>query len=203
MFQPPLQQLDPSQTPPPSSSIDLESQLQETQAQTPLPLNQEISQTPEAQPPHFTTVNSEIWLQMPQTQAPQPHSSMEIELLHLPPPTLQRLSPAINAQQINVVTVKQISLEWPNIIMAFCFEAAIQIALQYEKTQQSKLPISFYLRSLSILLTFVSLLSSQLISKRFPGISKVLEKVAIFLATFAFFTTIATPLAFPAAEVQV
>ncbi|KAJ6707271.1 hypothetical protein OIU85_027607 [Salix viminalis] len=189
-----FQLLDPSQTPP-SSSIDLESQLPETQTQTSLALVQEISQTPETQPPHFTAVSSEIWLQIPQTQAPQPHSSMEIELLHLPPPTPQRPSPAITAQQINAVTVTQISLEWPNVIMAFCFEAAIQIALQYEKTQQCKLPIAFYLRSLSILLTFVCLLSSKLISKRFPGISKVLEKVAIFLATFAFFTTIATPLA--------
>ncbi|KAJ6766807.1 IMAP FAMILY MEMBER 1 putative-RELATED [Salix purpurea] len=155
MFQQPLQPLDPSQTPPPSSSIDLESQLPETQAQTSLALAQEISPTP------------------------------------------QRPSPAINAQQINGVTAKQISLEWPNMIMTFCFEAAIQIALQYEKTQQSKLPLAFYLRSLSILLTFVSLLSSHLISKKFPEISKVLEKVAIFLATFAFFTTIATPLALP------
>ncbi|KAJ6766803.1 IMAP FAMILY MEMBER 1 putative-RELATED [Salix purpurea] len=192
-----FQLLDPSQTPPStSSSIDLESQLPETQAQTSLALVQEISQAPETHPPLFTAVNSEIWLQIPHTQAPQPHSSMEIELLHLPvPPTPQRPSPANNAQQINVVTVTQISLEWPNVIMAFCFEAAIQIALQYQKTQQSKLPIAFYLRSLSILLTFASLFSSQLISKKFPGISKVLEKVAIFLATFAFFATIATPLA--------
>uniref|UniRef100_A0A6N2N6B0 Uncharacterized protein n=1 Tax=Salix viminalis TaxID=40686 RepID=A0A6N2N6B0_SALVM len=179
-----FQLLDPSQTPS-SSSIDLESQLPETQAQTSLALVQEISQAPETHPPLFTAVNSEIWVQIPHTQAPQPHSSMEIELLHL----------QINAQQINGVTVTQISLEWPNIIMAFCFEAAIQIALQYEKTQQSKLPVAFYLRSLSILLTFASLFSSQLISKKFPGISKVLEKVAIFLATFAFFATIATPLA--------
>ncbi|KAJ6738398.1 hypothetical protein OIU74_003370 [Salix koriyanagi] len=189
-----FQLLDPSQTPS-SSSIDLESQLPETQAQTSVALVQEISQAPETHPPHFTAVNSEIWVQIPHTQAPQPHSSMEIELLYLPPPTPQRPSRAINAQQINVATVTQISLEWPNIIMAFCFEAAIQIALQYEKTQQSKLPIAFYLRSLSILLTFAALFSSQLISKKFPGISKVLEKVAMFLATFAFFTTIATPLA--------
>ncbi|KAJ6364431.1 hypothetical protein OIU76_029394 [Salix suchowensis] len=192
MSQPPLQQLDPSHTPPSSSSssIDLESQLPETQAQTSLALAHEIPQTPETQPPLFIVVNPEIWLQTP-------HFPMEIERQHLPPPPPQRPSPAITAQQINGVTVKQISLEWPNLIIAFCFEAAIQIALQYEKTQQSKLPIAFYLRSLSILLAFVSLLSSQLISKKFPGISKLLEKVAIFLATFAFFTTIATPLALP------
>jgi hypothetical protein len=195
MLQPPLQLLGPSQTPPSSPFIDLESQLPETQAQTSLTLNQEISQIPETQPLHFTAINSEILLQLAQIQAPQPHSAMETELLHLQPPTQQTPSLDISTQQINMVIVKQISLEWPNIIMAFCFDAAIQIALQYEKTQQSKLSIFFYLRSLSVLLTFASLFASQLISKKFPDISKALEKVAIFLATFAFFTTIATPLA--------
>ncbi|KAJ6738404.1 hypothetical protein OIU74_003376 [Salix koriyanagi] len=130
-----------------------------------------------------------------ESQLPETQAQTSLALDHEIPPTPQRPSPAINAQRINGVTVTQISLEWPNIIMAFCFEAAIQIALQYEKAQQSKLPIAFYLRSLSILFTFVSLFSSQLISKKFPEKSKVLEKVAIFLATFAFFTTIATPLA--------
>ncbi|KAJ6960068.1 hypothetical protein NC653_038190 [Populus alba x Populus x berolinensis] len=62
---------------------------------------------------------------------------MEIELQSPPPPQLTP-SPAINPQQINMIVVKQFTLEWPNIIMAFCFEAAIQIALQYEKPQHSK-----------------------------------------------------------------
>ncbi|KAH8511452.1 hypothetical protein H0E87_008938 [Populus deltoides] len=141
MLQPPLQLLGPSQTPPSSPFIDLESQLPETPAQTSLTLNQEISQIPETQPLHFTAINSEILLQLAQIQAPQPHSAMETELLHLQPPTQQTPSLDISTQQINMVIVK------------------------------------------------------QLISKKFPDISKALEKVAIFLATFAFFTAIATPLA--------
>ncbi|KAJ6973401.1 hypothetical protein NC653_033664 [Populus alba x Populus x berolinensis] len=114
--------------------------------------------------------------------------------LQSPPPSQQTPYPVINPQQINMVIVKQFTLEWPDIIIAFCFESAIQIALQYEKPQQPKLPISLFLLSFSILLTFCSLLVSQLISNKFPDISKVLEKIAISLAAIAFFTTITSPL---------
>jgi uncharacterized membrane protein YadS len=74
--------------------------------------------------------------------------------------------------------------------MEFCFEAAIQIALQYENPQHSKLPVPFFLLSFAILLTFCSLLVSQVIKNRFHDVSKVLEKIAISLAASAFFTTI-------------
>ena len=188
MMQPPLQALQPSHTPPPSLSINLESQLTESLAQPSGTIyNQELSQNQETQSSHFTAINTE------QSQASQPHSTIEIELQSPPPPQLTP-SPAINPQQINMIVVKQFTLEWPNIIMAFCFEAAIQIALQYEKPQHSKVPVPFFLLSLAILLTFCSLLVSQLISNRFPEVSKVLEKIAISLASIAFFTTIASPL---------
>ena len=188
MMQPPLQALQPSHTPPPSLSINLESQLTESLAQPSGTIyNQELSQNQETQSSHFTAINTE------QSQASQPHSTMEIELQSPPPPQLTPY-PAINPQQINMIVVKQFTLDWPNIIMAFCFEAAIQIALQYEKPQHSKVPVSFFLLSLAILLTFCSLLVSQLISNRFPEVSKVLEKIAISLAAIAFFTTIASPL---------
>jgi hypothetical protein len=45
-----------------------------------------------------------------QSQALQPHSTMEVEL-QLPPLTPQIPSPAINPQQINMVIVKQFTLE--------------------------------------------------------------------------------------------
>ena len=70
------------------------------------------------------------------------------------------------------------------------FEAAIQKALQYENPQHSKLPVPFFLLSFAILLTFCSLLVSQVIKNRFHDVSKVLEKIAISLAASAFFTTI-------------
>ncbi|KAI5558895.1 hypothetical protein BDE02_17G072800 [Populus trichocarpa] len=194
MMQPPLQALQPSHTPPPSLAINLESQLTESLAQPSAAIyNQELSQNQETQSSHFTAINTEILLQTEQSQASQPHSTMEIELQSPPPPQLTP-SPAINPQQINMIVVTQFTLEWPNIIMAFCFEAAIQIALKYEKPQHSKVPVSFFLLSLAILLTFCSLLVSQLISNRFPEVSKVLEKIAISLAAIAFFTTIASPL---------
>ncbi|KAJ6860800.1 hypothetical protein NC651_037010 [Populus alba x Populus x berolinensis] len=193
MMQPPLQALQPSHTPPPSLSINLESQLTESLAQPSVTIyNQELSQNQETQSSHFTAINTEILLQTEHSQASQPHSTMEIELQSPPPPQLTP-SPAINPQQINMIVVKQFTLEWPNIIMAFCFEAAIQIALQYENPQHSKVPVSFFLLSVAILLTFCSLLVSQLISSRFPEVSKVLEKIAISLAAIAFLTTIASP----------
>ncbi|KAJ6866883.1 hypothetical protein NC652_038193 [Populus alba x Populus x berolinensis] len=196
-MQPPLQALQPSHTPPPSLSINLESQLTESLAQSSVTIyNQQFYQNQETRSSHFTAINTEILLQTEQSQASQPHSTMEIEEIELqsPPPPQLTPSPAINPQQINMIVVKQFTLEWPNIIMAFCFEAAIQIALQYEKPQHSKVPVSFFLLSLAILLTFCSLLVSQLISNRFPEVSKVLEKIAISLAAIAFFTTIASPL---------
>jgi len=194
MLRPPLQPLHPSLATPASPAIVLESQLQESQAQPSLTIyNQGLSETQETQPLHSTPINTEILSQTAQSQAPQPRSAMETEQ-QLAPPTQQTLPRAINPRLINTVVVRQISVEWPNVIMGFCFQAAIQIALQYETTQHSKLPVFFYLRSFSILLTFASLFVSQLISNRFPDTSKVLEKVATFLAATAFFTTIATPL---------
>jgi hypothetical protein len=190
MLQSSLQALHPSRAPPPSPVIDLESQLPESQAQPSVTIyNQEISRTQETQPLHFTAVDTEILLQTAQSQALQPHSTMEVEL-QLPPPTQQIPSPAINPQQINMFILKQFTLEWLNIIMEFCFEAAIQIALQYENPQHSKLPVPFFLLSFAILLTFCSLLVSQVIKNRFHDVSKVLEKIAISLAASAFFTTI-------------
>ncbi|KAJ6873917.1 hypothetical protein NC651_032688 [Populus alba x Populus x berolinensis] len=62
-----------------------------------------------------------------------------------------------------MVIVKQFTLEWPDVIIAFCFESAIQIAIQYEKSQHPKLPVSLFLHSFAILLTFCTLLVSQLI----------------------------------------
>ncbi|KAG6743403.1 hypothetical protein POTOM_054357 [Populus tomentosa] len=185
MLRPPLQPLHPSHATPAPPAIDLESHSQESQAQT--------SATQETQPLQSTPINTEILSQTAQSQAPQPHSAMETEQ-QLAPPTQQTPPRAINPRLIHTVVVRRISVEWPNVIMGFCFQAAIQIALQYETTQHSKLPVFFYLRSFSILLTFASLFVSQLISDRFPETSKVLEKVATFLAATAFFTTIATPL---------
>ncbi|KAJ7000182.1 hypothetical protein NC653_010837 [Populus alba x Populus x berolinensis] len=114
MLQPPLQLLGPSQTPPSPPFIDLESQLPETQAQTSLTLNQEISQIPETQPLHLTAINSEILLQLAQIQASQPHSAMETELLHLQPPTQQTPSLDINTQQINMLRING-SYGLPNV----------------------------------------------------------------------------------------
>jgi hypothetical protein len=79
--------------------------------------------------------------------------------------------------------------------MAFCFTAALEIDLKYEQIdQRSKPNLKFYLRSVCVTLIFVSLIVSQLISRRSPVASRMLEKVAISLGVTAFFIIIAFPL---------
>jgi cbb3-type cytochrome oxidase subunit 3 len=56
------------------------------------------------------------------------------------------------------------------MIMAICFEAAIQIALQYgkkKKNSTAQAPYFLLLRYFSILLIFTSFFVSQLISQKF------------------------------------
>jgi hypothetical protein len=55
------------------------------------------------------------------------------------------------------------------MIMAFCFEAAIQIALQYDQKKNStaQAPYFLLLSYFSILLIFTSFFVSQLISQKF------------------------------------
>ncbi|KAH8479421.1 hypothetical protein H0E87_031628, partial [Populus deltoides] len=101
MLRPPLQPLHPSLAPPASPAIDLESQLQESQAQPSVTIyNQGLTETQETQPLHSTPINTEILSQTAQSQAPQPRSAMETEQ-QLAPPTQQTPPRAINPRLIN------------------------------------------------------------------------------------------------------
>lgn len=133
MLRPPLQPLHPSHAPPAPPAIDLESHSQESQAQP--------SATQETQPLQSTPINTEILSQTAQSQAPQPHSAMETEQ-QLAPPTQQTPPRAINPRQINTVIVRQISVEWPSVIMGFCFQAAIQMAAIPEYPKCTRIIIS-------------------------------------------------------------
>ncbi|KAL5784110.1 hypothetical protein ACOSQ2_006502 [Xanthoceras sorbifolium] len=89
----------------------------------------------------------------------------------------------------------QFTLQWQNIVMEFCFLSALKIALLFEQ-KKSQLPLSFYLLSFAILLTFLSLFVANFIGPHFKNTAQVLEKIAVMLgATIVVFTiTIPLPL---------
>uniref|UniRef100_A0A7N2RBK6 Uncharacterized protein n=1 Tax=Quercus lobata TaxID=97700 RepID=A0A7N2RBK6_QUELO len=83
--------------------------------------------------------------------------------------------------------------QWQDIIMGFCFTSALQIALQYTKTP-SQLPLSFHLLSLTVVLTFSALFVAKLISSKYPVSAQVVDEVAVFFVTTAFFLAITIPM---------
>ncbi|KAL4633960.1 hypothetical protein ACB092_04G161600, partial [Castanea dentata] len=84
--------------------------------------------------------------------------------------------------------------QWQEIIMGFCFASALQIALQYTKTPSSQLPLSFHLLSLTVVLTFSALFVAKLISSKYPVSAQVVDEVAVFFVTTAFFLAITIPM---------
>jgi len=133
-------------------------------------------------------------LQLPETQLQVLPLAVNQEST---PQPQQQISIEINEQPTNTESTNSVnkSVPWAKILMAFCFTAALEIDLEYEQIdQRSKPNLKFYLRSVCVTLIFVSLIVSQLISRRFPVGSRMLEKVAIILGVTAFFIIIAFPL---------
>ncbi|KAH9783585.1 FAR1 domain-containing protein [Citrus sinensis] len=81
--------------------------------------------------------------------------------------------------------------EWQNVIMAFCFSSALQIAILSAETKKELSP-SFCVLSFAIFLTFLFLFVSKLIAHKFAAASQALEKAAIVVAatTLVLATTI-------------
>jgi len=133
-------------------------------------------------------------LQLPETQLQVLPLAVNQEST---PQPQQQISIEINEQPTNTESTNSVnkSVPWAKILMAFCFTAALEIDLEYEQIdQRSKPNLKFYLRSVCVTLIFVSLIVSQLISRRFPVASRMLEKVAIILGVTAIFIIIAFPL---------
>ena len=117
-----------------------------------------------------------------------------------PPPSPQsppggRLPLTINdSQRNNVLDAKpDLETELRKTLLNLCFTAAIQITIQYGQVAESEAHYPIILMSLAIVAIFASLFVSPFIGKRIPTASKVLEKVAFFLAATTFFFAIATP----------
>ncbi|KAH7852145.1 hypothetical protein Vadar_021087 [Vaccinium darrowii] len=90
---------------------------------------------------------------------------------------------------------RQQNLDWPQLVIAFCFTSAMDVALQSIETR-TQLPLPFHFLSLAIVFAFTSLFVARHISSKFPLQAGVLEKVGIFFAVTAFFVaiTVALPL---------
>ncbi|KAJ4723585.1 putative GTPase IMAP family member 1 [Melia azedarach] len=140
----------------------------------------------------FLTLVQSFLSQLPPRSDPPPSSL----------PTLPASSPstrdsdsqavsAPNTQQVQ--NPNQILLQWQNVVMAFCFTSALEIALLFAQTK-SQLPVSFYFLSFVILLVFLSLFVAKFVGEEFVFTSEVLEKVAILLAATSFILTITIPL---------
>ncbi|KAK7844330.1 hypothetical protein CFP56_010996 [Quercus suber] len=115
------------------------------------------------------------------------------------PPTEPQPSQTTDPEAPPVTTVvakQNIELrnpQWQDIIMGFCFTSALQIALQYTKTP-SQLPLSFHLLSLTVVLTFSALFVAKIISSKYPVSAQVVDEVAVFFVTTAFFLAITIPM---------
>ncbi|KAL5848333.1 hypothetical protein ACOSQ4_006346 [Xanthoceras sorbifolium] len=87
----------------------------------------------------------------------------------------------------------QLWLQWRNIVMAFCFTSALEIALLFAQTK-FQLPLCFHFLSFAILLTFLCLFVANFIGPHFTNIAQVLEKIAVLIVATALVFTIAIPL---------
>jgi len=83
--------------------------------------------------------------------------------------------------------------EWQKVLISTCFISALQIALHFPQPTHSKLD-SLHLVCVLVAIIFSCLFVSHFINPtKFPMTSKVLGKVAVFLAATVFFITISIP----------
>ena len=132
-------------------------------------------------------------LELSQSSQPQPSSSNTIS--ESQSPTGGRLPLTINeSQRNNVLDAKpDLETELRKTLLSLCFTAAIQITIQYGQVAESEDHYPIILISFAIVAIFASLFVSPFIGKKIPTASKVLEKVAFFLAATTFFFAVATP----------
>jgi hypothetical protein len=130
-----------------------------------------------------------------ESQSSQPEPSSSNTTSESQSPTGGRLPLTINESQRNNVldTKPDLETELRMTLLSLCFTAALQITIQYKHVAESEIHKSMNLISLAVVAIFASLFVSPFIGKKIPTASKVLEKVAFFLAATTFFFAIATP----------
>jgi hypothetical protein len=83
--------------------------------------------------------------------------------------------------------------EWQKTLISTCFTSGLEIALHFHQITDSKLD-SLHLVCILVAIIFSCLVVSHYINPaKFPMTSKVLGKVAVFLAATVFFITISIP----------
>ncbi|KAL9381552.1 hypothetical protein Peur_027209 [Populus x canadensis] len=153
-------------------------------------VNQETPRPPNSQPSSQAT---DLESQLPETP-PVPELPLPSINLQTPPPQPQH-SFTTSHQPTNTESAVNQRFPWAKILIAFCLSTATQNDLTYEQIDQHTKPyLKLYLRAVSIALTFVSLILSQLIHDKFPLASRMLEKVGIILGFASFFIILALPL---------
>ena len=139
----------------------------------------------ESQPQRTSSSNTTSESQSPPARPPPSQQS----------PTVGRLPLTITeSQRNNILEAKpDLETELRKTLLNLCFTAAIQITIQYGQVAESEAHYPIILISLAVVAIFASLFVSPFIGKKIPTASKVLEKVAFFLAATTFFFAIATP----------
>ncbi|KAJ6955494.1 hypothetical protein NC652_006801 [Populus alba x Populus x berolinensis] len=130
-----------------------------------------------------------------ESQSSQPQPSSSNTTSESQSPTVGGLPLTNNeSQRNNVLDAKpDLETELRKTLLSLCFTAALQITIQYRQVVESEIHKSISLISLAVAAIFASLFISPFIGKKIPNASKVLEKVAFFLAATTFFFAIATP----------
>ncbi|KAJ6741253.1 IMAP FAMILY MEMBER 1 putative-RELATED [Salix purpurea] len=136
-----------------------------------------------------------------QSSQPQPSPSNTTSESQAPPspqsPSGVRdpLPPTITeSQRNNILDAKpDLEKELKKTLLSLCFGAALQITIQCKQVAESEINNSVSLLSLGTAAIFASLFTSHFIGEKMPNTSRMLDKVAFFLAATTFFFAIATP----------
>ncbi|KAB5548579.1 hypothetical protein DKX38_011985 [Salix brachista] len=98
------------------------------------------------------------------------------------------------SQRNNILDAKpDLEKEMKKTLLSLCFTAALEITIHYKQVAESEINDSISLLSLGTAAIFASLFTSHFIGEKMPNASRMLDKVAFFLAATTFFFSIATP----------
>ncbi|KAF5206215.1 hypothetical protein FRX31_004190 [Thalictrum thalictroides] len=80
--------------------------------------------------------------------------------------------------------------EWRKMILGYCFATSIALLALYFQIQPHDVPLSFYVLSFTLLVSFSASLLAQALSMRFPIIAGISEQVGFGFAVLTFYIAI-------------
>ncbi|KAG6742428.1 hypothetical protein POTOM_053299 [Populus tomentosa] len=127
-------------------------------------------------------------LSIPESVSRLWHGAEQLESQQLPPPTMNQEEDLVDNPHDEQVK------EWQKVLISTCFTSGFEIALHFHQTTDSKRD-SLHLVCILVAFIFSCLFVPHFINPaKFPMTSKVLGKIAVYLAATAFFITISIPL---------